>query len=189
MPVRRPPETRRTHARWRGGKPRGVLPVALAGFIAVGAIAAPGSLAYFTESTSTGTVSVSTGRAGLAVGGPSIALTGALHPGAILTGVSPSVTNTGSVPLTLDATLSIEGPAAISDWLDVGVASIASDATCSAAGIAEFGRGPHSLGTVLAPDAAAQLCLVVTMAGDAPANSQVTGQVTVNVLIDGTQTR
>ncbi len=168
----------------------------LAGLVAAGVIAAPGSMAYLQAQQTSGGVSLATGSAGLAItpgsgADPALAPDGVPH---LLNPLSPAtITNTGDVPLELRVSLTASNTAAGSFgaatnfvvWLTTGACVVPSSIAPGMWVGTALAPVTTSLGT-LAPSAQRTLCLAAGLSASAPSTAQMAGA-TFTVTVTGDQ--
>ncbi|WP_170927123.1 hypothetical protein [Agreia sp. VKM Ac-1783] len=148
-----------------------------------------------TASTSDRSLVISAGSAGLSLSTLSLDTT-SLYPGLTLVG-PVTVTNTGNVPLRLGvAGLTMPSGAAanaLSDALVVGVRTVPSLASCTAANASPVWSGSAasaaagSIGSTLPTSTSQVLCVSVTLPINAPAASQGQSASGIRLRISGTQ--
>ncbi len=168
----------------------------LAGLVALGVIAAPGSMAYLQAQQTGSGVALSTGSAELVItpgsgAAPALVPDGALQ---LLNPAAPAtIANTGDVPLALRVSLSASNTAVGSFGAATNFVVWLSSGTC----VAPTGLAPGiwvgTAGTpsatiigTLAPGAQSKLCLAAGLTTSAPNSAQAAGA-TFTITVTGNQ--
>lgn len=165
----------------------------LAGVTALGVISVPTSMAYLQDGSSAGAVTLTSGTADLTIGAGSGGAP-AIAPGAVAqwnASQPATVTNTGSVPLRLGASVVTDGiPGSLGATLQFTV-SVAND-SCASGASALF-SGPasptsQSISTVmLSPGATQKLCVSYSLPLAAPSHLASSPPTNISIAVNGTQ--